>query len=360
MNKIKFMAKPVNNPKGQKNTNTNNSGPVKVEQKWYIKWFFLLFWILFVIFLTLFLQSFLLYSLYTKWWKKNGGKEYSKVFSISLMAQFENFKLGYSVYSQFLPVEASFQSIGQAKFIQDMMMAYAFLDPDSDDPNLYFLLPVHLCESIIVGEIPAIERNKLYPGDQKQYYYDDKTGWPLDISTWKQVLYQWGARDAKGQGVEVKWNETYTSNFLYHKYHFPVQSPFIVSFLTQSASDMGGQKWYPNCFATAVGLNYVTGTEVGYNGGLVGMVKYGFGEEDVSYATIVQYIFSQTEIQVNRNNKCSASKWGLSALGSGSSGVASTLTAFAFLGGELNPFIGLGIFVVTSLSSFSQTIQSCT
>jgi hypothetical protein len=329
-------------------------------------------WVFLVIVGVMMWNAINLFQTFRLWWKNNDGAKYKKVFSINLLAQFENFSLGYSLWGLFVPEPAKISSSGVAQFLNNMISSYALLS-DKDDKDTYFMLPYHMCENIAVGDLNSAGLPDKKEGDYPDvpWQFDDQHGWPASAPVWRKLLNYWGVptyekRD-QTQDTEKKWTDDNNQNFLYHKYHLSWQTAFILAFMWNLNTDPANNatKWYEQAFLSAVGLNEITVQNVGYYGGWWGMVKYGFeSEKDLSYAEITRILYSEQVYSPPQRNSCNATAKGIgygTAIGGATAGA---LTTIGFgLASETGGFsiIMMGVIsgLLTATSSGLQTAQKC-
>jgi len=364
--KIKYISK----KEVQENKKNQNINTVKVLLPWYIKYFFIGIWIIILSIIFMMLNSYILFNTYIHWWKLYDGKKYNKVFSMNLLAQYLNFSLGYDIISLFSSELVKIPSNGCAKFLLEYISAFALLS-SSDDSSIYFMMPSHICETIAVGILDhtLIGNGAQYePSKDKGFdweidgYVDNNNGWPISSLSWRKLLNYWGIPANPEQTYNYsKWTADGNQNFLYHKYKLPGNSLFIKSFMYGNASDENGETLYESTFLSAVGLNDITGQDVGYYGGWWGMLKYGFKEEfNLSYANIIRILYEKTEFPSNiSNQKCNANERGFGYGSAIAGGIATSLSLLPF---GTNPaglvaIIGGGIF--SSLGPLFNTIQKC-
>lgn len=364
--------------KSSDQTSSSKIPQVRVILPWYVRFLFMGIWTFIVIVIVMMWNALNLFRTFRDWWNKNGGKKYNKVFSINLLAQYQNFSLGYFLWSLFTPVPAKIQSNGIAQFLINTISAYALLGPD-DDKDTYFMMPSQMCENIAVG---TLDHGPLGSGKGKDPAPDVdwdwaetdgqvNNGWPVSVVSWQKLLHLWGVPLNKDESVtddsQKKWQQDGNQNFLWHNYKLPLQTPFILAFMWNLAEDpdQSGTKWYEQAFLSAVGLNNTTSQEVGYYGGWWGMVKYGFGtEKDLSYAEINRILYSRQEyIPPASQNSCNAAGRGIGYSSAVASGIMAAAGILAFLpsGGTSTALLaGAGVSgLLTAGTSALQTAQKC-
>ena len=340
--------------------------PVAIRLPLYVSLLFIGIWLFIVICVLFYFNAFINYGDFRKWWNKNNGKQYKRVFSIDLWIQYQAFSLGYQFLALFYSEETHFQTSGEVEFLTQMMSTYAPLVPSvQTDKSLYFLMPFHICESIVVGTLD----NSKYQGISgfENVQWSDTTGWPVNTTGWNFLLQQWGVPQAQDGTIDNnKWTNS-SDNFLWNNYKLPAQTSFILSFMWNTKSDLYNNAWYPYAFPTAVGLNAITGQNIDYSGGWWGFCKYGFGTEKPSYQTIISVLYATEKLAPppTSNNKCTSGKqakfWGSSIL----SGLASALGIAAFLipgGQEIGAWALAGIIgggLATTGSGVLNGYQSC-
>lgn len=293
--------------------------PVKVTLPWYYNLLIIILWVLLVFCVIEFIMARLRYIPYTKWWKNNGGDKYKKVFNINLFAQFDSFYLGYWFLSLFQSGDAAIPTKGVARFINDLIITYAKIN--DEDP--LFLLPVNICETIIVGD----RKGKPNPPDTKNRW-DPDTNWPADLYTWRSLLKSWGMNDDKETAPDFdKWKAA-SDNFFWRKYTIIPTAPVLQGFML-GTFEYDGVIWNPNALAIALGFDPLSGGSVGIRGGWWGYVLYGFQtEKDLSYETIIDSIRSSVPLAIKP--PCDTTKKALNWVGCVLQGLTAGIGLAAF------------------------------
>jgi len=351
----------------KKQTTTNNKTKipqVRVILPLYIKLLIIFLWMFIIIVVVMMWNAINLFRVFRQWWKNNDGQKYNKVFSINLLAQYENFSLGYFLYGLFVPVPAKIESNGVAQFLINTISSYALLS-DQDDQDHYFMMPYHMCENIAVG---VLDNSSIHLPDTDSTDFDDKYGWPNSPSVWRKLLHYWGVPNSAGEDTKDSdklWQRDGNQNFLWHKYNLNWQTPFILAFMWNQSTDpdQGGTKWYEQAFLSAVGLNNITIENVGYYGGWWGMVKYGFeSEKDLSFAEIIRILYSEQKYPPPDRNSCNGAARGIGYGTSIASGLIAAAGILAFIPSGGSSAIAAGAIVsglLTAGSSAFQTAQKC-
>jgi hypothetical protein len=319
--------------------------PIPVTLPWYLKYFFLLIWAFIATVLFMMLNAYIQFSAQRKWWNKNGGKKYNKVFSINLLGQYVSFSLGYYIMSLFYSNDAKINTSGEKQFLIQMIARFGRLEPT--DPDTYFMYPVHICESIVVGEL-----TDHYDISDGQW---DENGWPNNESTWIKLLNKWGVPTEHDSSKidNNKWT-TDPNNFLWQKYNLPLQTSFILSFMWGTAVSESKLPFYSQAFRSAVGLNKITYQNIDYSGGWWGFLKYGFGtEKDLSYGEIIRCLYEQEYVPAPPTDCDKGSIWGTSIAGGVSAGIP--LAAFLYAS---NPFLAFGSALVVAAISIGTSVAN--
>lgn len=342
----------------------------KIILPWYIKYLFILIWIFIVFCVGQFIIVTFQYKTMRQWWKKYDGAKYKRVFSIEVLTLFNGFRLGEKFYSLFLSEQAQIQSVGAGEFMTQFY--YAYNKANDEDPT-GFLLPYHFCESIAVGTYTgdkpdnkvAIDKN----GNLKDFTDSDtyskipwdedslnEYGYPTNKIAWQLLLASWGAplikddMNPKAADARLKaWQVD--DNFLNNNYQINWNSPFVLSFMFGTYTDPNNAvEWTSDAFSFAVGLNVLTATDFGYNGGWWGFVSEGLSsQKDLTLGMIYQNLYSRVDYSPPNSDskKCGGQDWTGFVLNGGVTG----LTTAAFL--ISNPYgwlIGAGAAVGTLLA----------
>jgi len=228
------------------------------------------------------------FQIYIQWWNKNGGKKYKNVFSITQFAYYGSFRLYGIIGSLMSSGLTTIQNKSQYLFILSCITTWGKFDA-SDKTG--FLLPVHLCESIVVG--------------------DD---YPTTTDGWKDQLAKWGVpSDYVSTGELINhldpklWDVD--RNFLLKKYGIFQDSPFILGFATGASADLSNNKLYPTAFLTAVGIDYKVGIQSSSYGGWWGFINTGLGTETPALGEIYRQLYSleASQLPLTPTPKCSVS-----------------------------------------------------
>lgn len=329
----------------------------------------ILLWTFIVIVAVMMWNAVNLFRTFGQWWKNNDGGKYKKVFSINLLAQYENFSLGYFLWGLFVPVPAKITSSGVAQFLINMISSYALLS-DQDDKDTYFMMPYHMCENIAVGDfdssgLPAYD-DKSYAYQDVKWSFDDKHGWPDSPPVWRKLLNYWGVPSSENDDTSKTgetWEKDGNQNFFWHKYHLTWQTPFILAFMWNRSTDPANNatKWYEQAFLSAVGMNETTVQNVGYYGGWWGMVKYGFEtEKDLSLGEITRILYSTQQYTPPDRSSCNATARGIGYGSAIAGGLASSLGLLAFAPSGIGTLFAVGASgLLTAGTSALQTAQKC-
>jgi hypothetical protein len=280
----------------------------------------ILLYIFYAILIYLFCQIFvplLQFKIYIDWWHANGGKQYNNVFSIRQFAYYGNFRLYAIIGSLLSSGLTTIQNKSQYLFILSCMSTWGRYD-ETDENG--FLLPIHICESIVVGE-----------------------GYPTDTVGWKKKLETWGVpQDVTIANMNLNselWEAE--DNFLFHKYGIPQRSPFILSFQSGSAEGESHEVWYPTAFLIAVGINPTSQSQDSLYGGWWGFINTGLGTETASLGEIYRYLYGIESSQLPLNPTPPCSIWG---------DISTTLTTaatFAMAGAAFGPLGVVAGFAIT-------------
>ena len=332
----------------------------KIILPWYIKYLFILIWIFLIFCVGQFIIVTFQYKMMREWWKKNDGSKYKRAFSIEVLILFNGFRLGEKFYSLFLSEQAQIQSVGAGVFLTQFYFAY---NKANDEDPYGFLLPYHFCQSIAVGtytggkpENKAIDANGGTKDFTDSTSYDNinwddtvnEYGYPTNETSWKLLLASWGAplnkTDMAPESYDARlkaWEAD--DNFLFNNYNIYWNSPFVLSFMFGTYTDPNNSvEWTSKGFAFAVGLNILTASDFGYNGGWWGYVSEGLdSQKDLTLGMIYQNLYSQVDYTPPNqpSGKCGAWDW----VGNIVSGGVGGLTTYAFLvaNPELAVVVGL-------------------
>jgi len=268
---------------------TSRESPLQVRLPWYYNLLIIVLWVFIVFCVVEFVMARFRYLVYSKWWKNNGGNKYNKVFNIQLFAQFDSFYLGYWFLSLFQSGDAAIPSKGVARFINEMIITYAKINDQDEN----FLLPVNICETIIVGD----RKGKDNPPEEKNKW-DPETNWPQDMYTWKNLLKWWGMNtDSQHPPNLDKWMAA-PDNFFWQKYSINPLAPVLQAFML-GTYEFNGVVWNPNALPIALGISPLSSGSEGIRGGWWGYVLYGFQtEKDLSYQTIIDSIKSAVPLDL--------------------------------------------------------------
>ncbi len=265
------------------------------------------------------------FKIYIDWWNSNGGKQYNNVFSIRQFAYYGNFRLYAIIDSLFSSGLTTIQNKSQYLFILSCMSTWGKYD-ETDDNG--FLLPIHICESIIVK-------------DNKYTYPKDTVGWKKQLAIWGVPQNIVIVSDLVQALNSDEWEAE--DNFLFHKYGIPQQSPFILSFQSGSAEGESHEVWYPSAFQIAVGINPTSQSQDSLYGGWWGFINTGLGTENASLGEIYRYLYGVESSQLPINPKPPCSAWG------DVSSAFTTSATFAMAGAPFAPPVGAGVGLVFGL-----------
>ena len=138
-------------------------------------------------------------------------------------------------------------------------------------------------------------------------------------------------------------------NFLFNNYNIYWNSPFVLSFMFGTYTDPNNSvEWTSKGFAFAVGLNILTASDFGYNGGWWGYVSEGLdSQKDLTLGMIYQNLYSQVDYTPPNqpSGKCGAWDW----VGNIVSGGVGGLTTYAFL--VANPELAVVVGLVSFFGS---------
>jgi hypothetical protein len=152
----------------------------RVLLPWYVKWLFILVWVFIVIVIVNIVIGLFHMETWLLWWKRYNGSKYKRVFSMTLLSEYNFFSLGYEIIKEFYSEYTHIPTKGVGEFITNIIYSYGKIN---DQDPVGFLLPLQLCENIAVGTLP--DGDKVPDTSDIHYQYDSVTGWPIDEGTWR-------------------------------------------------------------------------------------------------------------------------------------------------------------------------------
>jgi len=318
-NKVSFVSKDANT---SSQTPTGKIPEVRIHGVFWPRVFLYIFAGIFVYLLCQIFIPLLHFQIYIQWWNRNGGKEYKNVFSITQFAYYGSFRLYGIIGSLMSSGLTTIQNKSQYLFILGCITAWGKYD-DSDKDR--FLLPVHICGSIVVGDgYPTVA-----------YGVKDDDG--KDVKGWDDKLEDWGVPKGYAEISQLvdkldpgKWNVD--DNFFHTKYNIPQASPFILAFQSGANADTNGRPLYPGAFLTAVGINLMSKVQDNKFGGWWGFVNTGVATAAADYMAIYQYLYASDvpQILIEPTPKCSVS----GEIGS----ILGTTASFSMAGAAFPPY----------------------
>ncbi len=251
-------------------------------------WFALALLLVFVV--VLFVTPLIRFQPWFAWWKRHQKpKEPVSCVSLALLAYQSSMSVLYDVAQLFVHENLQIGAPWQADFLQGILDRWAV---EYTKPNL--LTPYGCCVS--VAPQPGNPSYKLKPNVEPskgkgRYQGTPFIAWPYELlenpvyaqysqrELWWGVFAAWGCFEspdkpgylvAKGgcSDCDALWQDR--SNFLYHGYRIPRESPLCAAFVIGTSADPGENVWLPDAMASLLGVNEVSGA-----GGWVGLLRAG-------------------------------------------------------------------------------------
>lgn len=311
-----------------------------------------LYFILLIISLVLywFVVPLLNFSDWISWWKdaiKQPGQNYDCIDMYALAYYMSGSSWVYNLYKANQNILQQFKTEAEAEFIMSMLMTNSTaISPTGG------LGPREMCYSIV-----PTGRQYTYPDLDKL-----ETEWRQLVGKWCGIpditvfsgdgsMKEWENVTSQNNGPDV-WINT-DENFLFQKWGIPMNSPLVVSFVTNwtNSDPAGGVVFY------ALPLKQLLSPfgSIGDPGGWVGMLRT-YVTEDVSIADIERFIWQEIPPPWYDQNKKAQKCQPSSVYGdivSGGTTMMGAIGAGAMVGGPFGAFVGGLIGTVLTIFQFA-------